>query len=110
MPTVRVTKRAPMPSVACVPLSARVNGRTTCTATVTDTSPGTMSVPTGTVTFGSSGTGTFSSPSCSLGPSGTCSVTYTPTAVGTGLHTITASYGGDRNHLPTSRPTTDRRT
>src|SRR5207244_7531298 len=27
-----------------------------------------------------------------------CSVTYTPTAIGTGVHTITASYTGDSTH------------
>src|SRR5438874_1591827 len=104
--TVRVAKRATMTSVDCVPPRVPVNSATTCTATVTDTSPGTMSVPSGTVTFTSTGTGTFSSTSCTLGATGTCSVTYTPTAVGTGLHTITATYGGDAKHLTSSGTTT----
>src|SRR5439155_11340503 len=55
---------------------------------------GTASTPTGTVTFTSSGSGTFSSATCTLS-GGSCSVTYTPSAVGTGTHTITASYSGD---------------
>ncbi|TMD56852.1 MAG: hypothetical protein E6I87_15125, partial [Chloroflexi bacterium] len=33
-------------------------------------------------------------------------MTYTPTAVGTGLHTITATYGGDAKHLTSSGTTT----
>src|SRR5437870_12023885 len=43
-------------------------------------------------------TGTFSAASCSLDASGKCTVNYTPTAVGTGTHKITGSYGGDAKH------------
>ena len=43
----------------------------------------------------------FSGSPCTLSGSGataTCQVTYTPTAVGTGHHTLAAAYGGDRIH------------
>src|SRR5207249_258015 len=43
-------------------------------------------------------TGTFSAASCSLDATGKCTVNYTPTAVGTGTHKITGSYGGDAKH------------
>jgi hypothetical protein len=93
-------------SVNCVPSSVTVNVGTSCTATVTDTSSSGATTPTGSVSFLSSGTGTFSSSgSCNLvaGVTGTaiCSVTYTPTVVGTGTHTITGSYGGDPTHAAT---------
>src|SRR5207249_39709 len=74
---------------------------TTCTATVSDASPGTASTPTGSVAFSSSGSGTFTPTSCTLS-SETCSVTYTPSAVGTGTHTVTGSYGGDATHNTSS--------
>src|SRR3989442_1385003 len=54
------------------------------------------------------GAGTFSSSSCTLsgpGTSASCSVPYTPTAVGTGAHTIAASYGGDTTHAGSSGTT-----
>src|SRR5437773_745333 len=69
---------------------------TTCTATVTAGSG--ASTPTGTVSWTSDGTGTFSAASCTLDASGKCTVNYTPTAVGTGTHKITGSYGGDAKH------------
>src|SRR5438552_9558478 len=68
------------------------------TATVTDTTPGVATTPTGTVSFTNSG-GTFSAASCTLsgtGSSASCSVTFTPNA--SGAHTITATYGGDATH------------
>jgi hypothetical protein len=34
-----------------------------------------------------------------------CSVTYTPSAVGTGTHTITGGYGGDPTHAISSGET-----
>src|SRR5437870_13513932 len=43
-------------------------------------------------------TGTFSAASCTLDATGKCTVNYTPTAVGTGTHKITGSYGGDAKH------------
>ena len=89
--------------VGCTPSSVVVDQSTTCTVTVTDTAQ-TPSTPTGDVTFNSSGTGSFSpSSTCTLvetvpGSEAECSVTYTPTAFGTGTHTITANYLGDAGH------------
>jgi predicted outer membrane repeat protein len=90
-------------AVACAPTSLTLGtGSSTCTATVTDagSSP---TAPTGSVAFSSTGTGAFSGAgSCALGsPSGSqasCEITYTPSAVGTGSHQITGSYGGDADH------------
>src|SRR5256886_1475310 len=61
------------------------------------------STPTGSVSFASDGTGTFSpGTSCSLlaGAAGTasCAVTYTPTVVGTGTHSITGTFVPTSNH------------
>jgi hypothetical protein len=70
---------------------------TTCTVTVTREAG--LITPTGSVAWTTSGGGTFSGGGvCSLsgsGASGSCSVTYTPSAVGTGSHLITAMYAGD---------------
>jgi hypothetical protein len=91
--------------VSCSPGSVVVDQSMTCTATVTDTEPSGQTTPTGTIHFteAPTGSGSFTPSSCTLptgtGPSAHCSVTYTPTAVGTGSQTITAGYGGDSNHL-----------
>src|SRR2546427_3254461 len=55
-------------------------------------------IPTGTVSWTSDGTSTFSAASCARDATGKCTVNYTPTAVGTGTHKITGSYGGDAKH------------
>jgi parallel beta-helix repeat protein len=95
---------APHPTstaVDCAPASIALGaGSSTCTATVTDSfAPVT---PTGIVSFGSSGTGTFSTASCALAvlsaSQANCSLTYTPTELGSGSHQITGSYGGDTGH------------
>jgi hypothetical protein len=98
-------KHSTMTSAICSPPSVPVNSSTTCTATVSDTFvPPTT--PTGTVSFTSSGPGTFSGGGkCTL-VAGQCSVTYTPTGVGSGTHTVTATYGGDATHAPSSGTTT----
>src|SRR5438093_1959537 len=99
-----VTPRATTTAVTCNSATVVVNQQTMCSATVTDTSPGTVITPSGTVSFTSSGTGIFSS-SCTLGGTGAsanCNVNYTPTAFGTGTHTITASYAGDTAHQTSS--------
>jgi Big-like domain-containing protein len=73
-----------------------------CTATVSDSSSGTAIAPTGTVTFTSSRHGIFSATTCTLagsGPSASCSVRYTPLP---GSQTLTASYGGDSIHQPST--------
>jgi hypothetical protein len=92
-------------TVSCSPAAVVVGQSTNCTATVMDTSPPgpNFHSPTGIVTWASNGPGTFSSMTCTLpmvgmGRTKSCSVTYTPTAVGTGSHTITATYPGDANH------------
>jgi parallel beta-helix repeat protein len=75
-------------------------GSISCVATVTAAS-GTTS-PSGTVAWTSNGAGPFVTSPCTLsgtGGSASCSVTYTPTSVGTGAHLITASYAGDTNFL-----------
>jgi Bacterial Ig-like domain (group 1)/Bacterial Ig-like domain (group 3)/Calx-beta domain len=100
--TVQVGGRSTRTSVSCTPSGVAVGQPTTCTATVTDTAGGTAITPTGSVSWSSSGSGDFSSASCTLNASGSCSVTYTPTAVGSGSHTVTGSYGGDANHLASS--------
>ncbi|MDA4115698.1 MAG: hypothetical protein OK442_03990 [Thaumarchaeota archaeon] len=72
--------------------------------------------PSGTVTWSSSSSGTFSSTTCTLGSGGgdsgsgswpqgdQCQVTYTQTSAGT--VTISASYAGDQNNLPSSASVT----
>ena len=81
--------------ISCVPSSGTVGATTTCTATVTGSSP------TGTVSWtqGTPGTGTvtFFSSSCML-TSGSCSVTATRSSVGSGSVTITGTYSGDSNN------------
>jgi hypothetical protein len=82
---------------------------TTCTATVTDISPGASS-PDGTVSFTTSaGAGNFTPTSCTLGSpvvnSSSCSVTYN-TATSSGTTTLTASYAGNITHGPSSGTTT----
>jgi YVTN family beta-propeller protein len=73
-----------------------------CTATVSDTSPGSATAPSGTVSFTSSGPGVFSATQCTLSGSGTvasCTGYYaTPAGVPMRGQTITASYGGDSTH------------
>jgi len=69
-----------------------------CVATVTDLGL-TPSTPHGMVNFATNKNGVFNSNSCSLsgvGASATCSVSYTPSIVGT--HSIQASYVGDAAH------------
>jgi hypothetical protein len=73
-----------------------------CTSTVSDTSPGSATAPSGTVSFTSSGPGVFSATQCTLSGSGTvasCTVYYaTPAGVPMTGQTITASHGGDSTH------------
>jgi Phosphoesterase family/PKD domain/Bacterial Ig-like domain (group 3) len=86
--------------VNCSPSSVLVNQASNCTATVTDTSTISPVTPRGTVTFAETGpAGSFSSTTCAL-VSGNCSVTFTATATGDAL--ITAAYGGDSAHSPST--------
>jgi hypothetical protein len=97
-------------SVSCTPGTVAVGQASTCAATVSDTAASPTD-PTGTVSSSSSGTGSFSGGgSCTLAATATtgvtrCQVSYTPSAVGAGSHSITASYGGDSAHA-TSNATT----
>src|SRR2546427_4521316 len=73
-----------------------VNQASSCTVTVSDTSPGTTITPSGSINFTDTGApGSFSSATCAL-VSGSCSVTFTATASGTA--TIAGGYGGDTAH------------
>ncbi len=100
-------------TVTCTPDPIGPGTTTTCTATVVGSGAGGGNPPpTGKITFTSSGAGTFSaatgsvftSPNqCTLADHGVahtsdCSVRYTPTSIGTGTHTITATYAGDGNY------------
>ncbi len=88
-------------SVNCAPGSTTTGSSTTCTATVSDTATAPEAAPTGHVSFMSDSSGTFSGPgaTCTLAPAvgttSTCHVSYTPTAVGSGLHHISAAYTSD---------------
>jgi hypothetical protein len=102
--TVRVSAASTSTSVGCQPLTVVAGRATSCTATVTDTASG-SDTPAGAVSFKTGSKGSFGGGgSCSLAPTATagvasCQATYTPSAVGSGTHTITASYGGDAAHI-----------
>lgn len=90
-------------SISCSPAILSVGSTSTCTATVTDTSSGTPTTPSGMVTFSASKAGSFSSTTCNLSGSGakaTCAVTFMPTRVG--LYQIVAAYAGDASHARSS--------
>ena len=77
-------------------LSVDYGSSINCVATVTGA--GGTSTPTGTVSWTTNGAGSFATSPCTLsgtGASASCSVTYTPSSVGSGLHSITACYSGD---------------
>ncbi len=96
-------------AVDCSPSNVRVGETTTCTVGVTDISD-TNVPPVGTVTFTSDTAGTFGNGgACALVDNGAttgtrpttgCEVAYTPTAFGSGTHTIVASYQGSNAHAP----------
>src|SRR5438132_7285524 len=95
-----------------MPASVPVGSATSCTATVTDASPGSATAQAVTVclTFRRV---PFSASSCTLGSASTnpttgavstsCAVSFTPNAVA--IHTITASYSGDTTHAMSSGTT-----
>jgi hypothetical protein len=100
---IRVSPRSTSTGVHCAPPSIRVRATTRCTATVSDTHAAGASAPIGTIAFRSNSSGAFAPGGCTLRPTATagrssCSVTYSPTAVGSGTHRITATYGGDAVH------------
>src|SRR3989454_4167547 len=85
-------------SVSSNPAAGTVGISTTFSAVVTDTTSGTPTSPTGTVSWSdNSAGGTFSSPTCTLaassGASSTCTISYTPSK--SGQIWITATYSGD---------------
>ena len=88
-------------AVSCAPGSLELgSGPTSCTVTVTDADA--PPVPQGTVTFASNGAGFGGGWSCTLATlnstQASCHIDYTPSAVGSGSHQITATYPGDLNH------------
>lgn len=93
-------------TVVCSPGAVQVGASITCTATVMDIAASGGTAPHGTVSFTSNGAGGFTGSPCTLvagaGVSSTCSADYTPTAVGSGTHTITASYSGEASHNTSS--------
>ena len=105
---ITVSSRLTASRLTCSPNPVNVDQASTCTFAITDTS----NTPTGIVSFSTSSLGSFSpSASCSLaqesGPPGTssCQVTYTPSDVGSGLHTISARYSGDTVHAASTLTT-----
>ena len=95
-------------SVHCQPASVPLDQSTTCTATVTDAGSGAPVMPTGQVSFATDSLGSFAGNPCTLAGSGgsaTCQVIYTPTAVGSGQHALTATFSGDNAHVGSSGQT-----
>jgi hypothetical protein len=97
-------------AVACTPASLTLGaGSSTCTATVTDIATDPIT-PTFEVVLSSNGSGTFGPGECNLAEVSigvaSCQRTYTPSAVGSGSHQITASYVGDEEHDPSQGSTT----
>lgn len=94
-------------TLSCSPATVQINSSTQCSATLSD--PTAAQPPLGTISFSSSpNTGTFSGsgvclwkPSSSgIGGTATCQVTFTPPVAGP--YTLTANYGGDSTHGPSS--------
>src|SRR5256712_14217816 len=56
---VTANKRVTGTSISCSPNPVSIGQSATCTATATDSSPGTVSTPSGTVSFASNGSGSF---------------------------------------------------
>jgi hypothetical protein len=125
--TIQVTPGATTTAVSCTPDPVAVGSATTCTVTVSG-APGTET-PLGLIALSSDSSGTFGPaepvpglpPTCLLqGSSSTasCTTMYTPMAVGSGTHTITAQFdaipdnndievgGYDYHHLPSQGSTT----
>jgi len=94
--SITVNKRATITAVSCSPASVQVGQSTTCTASVSDTSPGTTSAPSGTVGFTSSGLGSFAGAPCNLvavnSTTAICNATYTPSGISARTDTITGTY------------------
>jgi hypothetical protein len=96
-----VNKRATKTTITGSDTPLIVNDTGTFMVTVTDTSPGTPSIPTGIVpvTVVPSGQGIMSPSSpLALDAAGQATFTYTPSSASDPTHTFTATYGGDSVH------------
>jgi trimeric autotransporter adhesin len=106
------TIRSSSTTVSPNPAGGIIDKPKTFKAKVADTSPGTKTAPTGTISWSDGGAGgTFSpSPSCTLAPvpsttgKSACTVSYTPSV--TGSITMTATYSGDSTHNGSSGTST----
>jgi len=95
--SVAVSARSVSVAVTPNPSAVTASSQITFTSVVTDTSAGTPTTPTGTLTWGDGGAGgSFSGSTCALS-SGQCSVVYTAPSA-SGSVTIRASYSGDSTH------------
>lgn len=100
--TLTVNLRSTSTKVSPNPSTVIIGNTIAFSVTIADTSSGSASTPSGTVTWsdGVAG-GSFSKPgSCSL-LSGACTIVYTPPST-SGPVTITATYGGDPTHAVSS--------
>jgi parallel beta-helix repeat protein len=93
-------KLIPTITVACGTNTVYYGNDISCTVTVVR--PSGSDTPTGTVAWTTSDAGGFGvTTPCTLSTTvngtATCSATYTPTAIGTGTHTVIATYSGDAN-------------
>ena len=99
---VSVSLRSTFTGVSCSPAVVTVGQPSRCTATVTDIGSGTVSTPTGTVSFDTADAGVLAGSPCTLAQSSpgvaSCSVTFTPSDVGTGADQLFAQYSGDSEH------------
>ena len=90
-------------NVTCEPGTVTSAAPLVCTVTVADTAGGKAS-PGGLVVFASDQPGDFGTGGCALFPDGNgksrCQIIYTPSAVGSGIHTITALYSGAPGFKP----------
>ncbi|MCK4394518.1 Ig-like domain repeat protein, partial [Candidatus Bipolaricaulota bacterium] len=96
-----VDKRATVITIMGSDTPLIVNDTGTFTVTVTDTSPGTPSIPTGdvTVSVSPSDQGNMTTPiTLTLDAAGQATFAYTPSSGATTPHTFTATYDGDSVH------------
>jgi hypothetical protein len=87
-------------------ITAVSGGKQLFTVTVTDSSSGTQSYPSGKVTWKASVSGgIFNSNRCTLAPisssQSSCHITYTAPAIA-GIDSISGTYGGDNMHVNSS--------
>jgi hypothetical protein len=82
-----------------VPHAVTIGSTSICTAKVFDADSGQRIAPRGSVTFTTNGHGKFSPKSSCILVDDSCHVDYAPSLVGTGFHTVTATFLGDANHV-----------